>query len=151
MSAKIHRIGIAVSDLDKAVERYTALFGGHFTKTGEAVSAEAGVRVAADWALGIELVQPVSGSANPVAQQMEKFLAEKGDGVFAVGYTVEDTAAALARAKEAGVEPLMPTFSFTEQQLKDEFAGAFTHFEETVLDTRDDFGISHAFNVIEYP
>jgi catechol 2,3-dioxygenase-like lactoylglutathione lyase family enzyme len=150
MPAKIHRIGIAVSDLDKAVDRYTALFGGTFTMTGEAVSEEAGVRVAADWNLGIELVSPLPGSANPIARRMQEFLAEKGDGVFAVGYTVEDTAAALARAKEAGVEPLLPTFSFTEQQLQDEFAGAFTKFEETVLDTRDEFGITHAFNMIEY-
>lgn len=147
--AKIHRIGIAVSDLDKAVERYTALFGGNFTKTGEAVSQEAGVRVAADWSLGIELVQPVPGSSNPIARDMEKFLAEKGDGVFAVGYTVDDTKTELDRAeKAAGVVPLLPTFAFSDEQLRDEFAGAFTKFEETVLDTRDEFGVSHAFNVI---
>jgi catechol 2,3-dioxygenase-like lactoylglutathione lyase family enzyme len=149
--AKIHRIGIAVSDLDKAIERYTALFDGNFTKTGEAVGQEAGVHVAADWALGVELVQPVAGSANPIAQQMEKFLAEKGDGVFAVGFSVDDTEAALKGAKAAGIEPLLPTFSFTDEQLQSEFNGAFSKFEETVLDTRDEFGISHAFNVIEYP
>jgi catechol 2,3-dioxygenase-like lactoylglutathione lyase family enzyme len=149
--AKIHRIGVAVSDLDKAVERYTALFDGNFTRTGEAASEAAGVRIAADWDLGIELVQPVPGSANPIAQQMEKFLAEKGDGVFAVGFSVDDSEAALKGAKAAGVEPLLPTFSFTHEQLQDEFNGAFTKFEETVLDTRDEFGISHAFNVIEYP
>jgi methylmalonyl-CoA/ethylmalonyl-CoA epimerase len=149
VSAKIHRIGVAVKDLDAAIERYTALFGGTFEKTGEAVSQEAGVHVASDWNLGIELVSPVSGSANPIAQQMETFLAEKGDGVFAVGFTVEDTDAALAQAKEAGVESLLPTFAFTDQQLKDEFAGAFTRFEETVLDTQKDFGVSYAFNIIE--
>jgi catechol 2,3-dioxygenase-like lactoylglutathione lyase family enzyme len=151
MPAQIHRVGIAVSDLDEAVERYTALFGGHFTRTGEAASEAAGVRIAADWALGIELVQPVPGSMNPIAQQMEKFLAEKGDGVFAVGFTVDDSAAALAKAKAAGIELLLPTFSFTEQQLQEEFDGAFTKFEETVLDTRNEFGISYAFNIIDYP
>jgi catechol 2,3-dioxygenase-like lactoylglutathione lyase family enzyme len=149
--AKIHRIGIAVSDLDRAVERYTALFNGDFTRTGDAVGEEAGVHVAADWALGVELVQPVPGSANPIAQQMEKFLAEHGDGVFAVGFTVDDTETALKAAEAAGIKPLLPTFAFTDEQLQREFNGAFTKFEETVLDTRDEFGISHAFNAIEYP
>jgi 4-hydroxyphenylpyruvate dioxygenase-like putative hemolysin len=149
--AKIHRIGVAVSDLDKAVERYTALFDGHFTRTGEAASEAAGIRIAADWDLGIQLVQPIPGSANPIAQQMQKFLAEKGDGVFSVGFSVDDSEAALNGAKAAGIEPLLPTFSFTYEQLQDEFNGAFTKFEETMLDTRAEFGILHSFNVIEYP
>src|SRR5207244_12646198 len=116
MSAHIHRIAIAVNDLDAAVELYSTLFGGTFERTGEAVSQEAGVAVASDWQLGIELVTPVPGSENPIAKKMERFLAEKGEGIFAAGFRVDDMDAALAQARQARIEPLLPTFTFTAEQ-----------------------------------
>jgi predicted enzyme related to lactoylglutathione lyase len=149
MSARIHRIGVAVKDLDAAIDYYSAFFGVPFERTGEAVSEEAGVAVAANWQLGIELVQPVPGSANPIAQQMEKHLAEKGEGIFAAGFSSDDIDADLSRAESAGANQLLPTFKFTEQQLQDEFAGAFTRFEETVFDTYPACGAAYALNVIE--
>jgi 4-hydroxyphenylpyruvate dioxygenase-like putative hemolysin len=149
MNARIHRIGVAVNDLDTAVEYYSALFGGTFERTGEAVSEEAGVAVAAHWAIGVELVQSMPGSANPTAQQMEHILAERGEGVFDVGFTVPAMDAALERAEQAGVKQLLPTFGFTDRQLQDEFADGYTKFDETVLDTLDRTGSAIAFNCID--
>jgi len=149
MNALIHRIGVAVNDLDTAIEYYSPLFGGTFERTGEAVSEEAGVAGAADWAIAIEVVQPVSCRANPIAQQMERVLAERGEGVFDVGFTVPDIDAGLERAEQAGVTQLLPTFRFTDRQLQDEFAGAYAKFEETVLDTLDRTGSAIAFNSID--
>jgi predicted enzyme related to lactoylglutathione lyase len=149
MNARIHRIGVAVNDLATAIEYYSALFGGTFERTGEAVSEESGVAVAADWAIGIERVQSVPGSANPIAQQMEHILAERGEGVLDVGFTVPDMDAALERAEQAGVKQLLPTFRFTDRQLQDEFAGAYAKFDDTVLDTLDRTGSAIAFNSID--
>jgi 4-hydroxyphenylpyruvate dioxygenase-like putative hemolysin len=149
MPAKIHRIAVAVHDLDAAVELYTQLFDGTFTRTGDAVGEEAGVHVAADMALGIELVHPVPGSANPIAQKLTKFLAEQGEGIFGAGFCVPDMDAALAHAKQAGVDPMLPTFKFTQEQIDHEFQGAFKRFEETPLDSIDQTGVVYALNVIE--
>jgi 4-hydroxyphenylpyruvate dioxygenase-like putative hemolysin len=149
MSVTIHRIAVAVHDLDAAVELYTKLFDGNFKRTGEAVGEEAGVHVAADMALGIELVHPVPGSANPVAQKLEKFLAERGEGIFGAGFSAPDMDAALAHASEAGIEPLLPTFKFTQEQIDHEFDGAFSRFEETPLDSGDQTGAIYAINVID--
>jgi hypothetical protein len=149
MSARIHRIAVVVHDLDAAIDLYTKLFSGNFTKTGEAVAEEAGVYVAADWALGIELIHPVPGSPNPVAQKLEKLLAERGEGICGAGFTVPDMDAALASAKAAGIDSLLPTFKFSQEQIDQEFNGAFSRFEETPLDSSDQTGAVYALNLIE--
>jgi len=149
MTTKIHRIAIAVKDIDAGIDRYSKLFGATFVKTAEAVSQHVGVYVASDWAMGIELASPVPGSLNPVAMRMEKFLAKNGEGVFGTAFVVDDMTMALEKANKAGVKELMPTFSFTPEQLEAEFAGLFTRFEETLLDSEDNCGFTVAFCLFE--
>jgi catechol 2,3-dioxygenase-like lactoylglutathione lyase family enzyme len=149
MTTKIHRIAIAVKDIDVAIDKYSKIFGASFVKTAEAVSKHVGVYVASDWTMGIELASPVPGSENPVAKRMETFLAANGEGVFGTAFVVDDMTAAVAKANKAGVKELMPTFGFTPEQLEAEFAGVFTRFEETLMDTEDECGFTVAFCLFE--
>jgi catechol 2,3-dioxygenase-like lactoylglutathione lyase family enzyme len=149
MTTKIHRIAIAVKDIDVAIEKYSKMFGATFVKTADAVSQHVGVYVASDWSIGIELASPVPGSLNPVAQKMEKFLAHNGEGVFGTAFAVDDMAMAVATANKAGTQELMPTFGFTPEQLDAEFGGVFTRFEETLMDTEDECGFTVAFCLFE--
>ena len=146
--ARIHRIAVAVKDLDAAVEFYSTMLGATFERTGEAVSRETGVAVAADWNLGLEIMSPVPGSDNPIAQKIERFLAESGEGICGAAYVVDDMAAAIQRARDAGLDTLR-AFSFTKDQLDAEFGGAFTRFEETVLDSTERCGATYGLVVLE--
>jgi catechol 2,3-dioxygenase-like lactoylglutathione lyase family enzyme len=149
MTTKIHRIAIAVKDIDVAIDKYSKLFGATFVKTADAVSEHVGVYVASDWTMGIELASPVPGSLNLVTQKMEKFLAANGEGVFGTAFVVDDMAMALETANKAGVTELMPTFGFTQEQLEAEFGGVFTRFEETLMDTENECGFTVAFCLFE--
>ena len=86
----IHHVGIAVADLDEAVDTYRRLFGaaleGRGTIRGQNVEA-------ASLVLGggrVELVAPV-GEDSTVA----RFLARRGPGMHHLAYEVEDVQAAL--------------------------------------------------------
>ncbi|MET0987927.1 MAG: VOC family protein [Steroidobacteraceae bacterium] len=149
MKATLHRVAIAVKDLEASIALYEKLLGTTFHRTGEAVAKEAGVYVAAAWDAGVELVTAVPGSSNPTAKQIKDFLEQHGEGVFAVGFSTNDLEAAHRVAEHAGIRKLFPTFKFSQKQLDEEFNGAFTRFEETVLDTYDKMGYQFAYNIIE--
>jgi methylmalonyl-CoA/ethylmalonyl-CoA epimerase len=100
---RIDHVGIAVRDLDAAVDLYTSIFG--LTVTGRETNEAQGVREAmlhvADGPAGssyVQLLEPL-GPDTPVG----RFLATRGEGVHHIGYGVEDVAAALAALREQGV------------------------------------------------
>ena len=100
---RIDHVGIAVRDLDAAVDLYSSLFG--LTVAGRETNEAQGVREAmlyvADAPGGasyVQLLEPL-GPDTPVG----KFLAARGEGVHHVGYGVDDVAAALAGLAEQGV------------------------------------------------
>ncbi|MBD0339182.1 MAG: methylmalonyl-CoA epimerase [Thermoleophilia bacterium] len=86
----IHHVGIAVADLDEAVETYRRLFGaeleGRGTIPGQRVEA-------ASLVLGesrVELVAPLDGDST-----VARFLARRGPGMHHVAYRVDDVQVAL--------------------------------------------------------
>jgi methylmalonyl-CoA epimerase len=96
---EIHHIGHAVADLDSAIATYERLLDGRLEHR-ETVP-EQGVE-AATMLLGsgrIELLRPL-GPDTPVG----KFLANRGPGMHHVALQVDDIAAALGRAADAGAE-----------------------------------------------
>jgi methylmalonyl-CoA/ethylmalonyl-CoA epimerase len=100
---RIDHVGIAVRDLDAAVDLYTSIFG--LTVTGRETNEAQGVREAmlhvADGPAGssyVQLLEPL-GPDTPVG----RFLATRGEGVHHIGYGVEDVAAALAALRDQGV------------------------------------------------
>jgi methylmalonyl-CoA epimerase len=95
----IHHLGVAVEDLDEAVDTYERLFGAALEHRDTV--ADQGVEAAA-MLIGdgrVELLSPL-GEETPVG----KFLAGRGPGMHHVAYEVEDVRAALEHLASAGAE-----------------------------------------------
>ncbi|MGQ9496109.1 MAG: methylmalonyl-CoA epimerase [Thermoanaerobaculaceae bacterium] len=94
---RVHHIGVAVANLAQAVEGYKAL-GLKVEKVEEVVSE--GVRVAF-LPVGetmIELLEPLD-PGSPVA----RFLAKRGPGLHHICFEVADLEAAIAQARQGGL------------------------------------------------
>ncbi len=99
MALSVHHIGIAVDDLDGAIERYTRLFGA--TLEHRETVPDQGVE-AASLHVGssrVELVTPL-GADTPVG----KFLAKRGPGMHHIAFEVADLEAELARLRADGTQ-----------------------------------------------
>jgi methylmalonyl-CoA/ethylmalonyl-CoA epimerase len=95
----IHHLGVAVTDLDEAVETYERLFGARVEH--RATVEDQGIR-AASLRIGdgrVELLEPL-GEDTPVG----RFLAKRGPGMHHVAYQVTDLPAALAELAGAGAD-----------------------------------------------
>jgi methylmalonyl-CoA epimerase len=95
----VHHVGLAVDDLDAAIETYTSLFGAVVEHRSTVV--EQGVE-AASLLVGssrIELLAPTAEDT-PVG----RFLVKRGPGMHHVAYEVDDVSAALDELRAAGVE-----------------------------------------------
>jgi methylmalonyl-CoA/ethylmalonyl-CoA epimerase len=93
----LHHLGLAVVDLDAAVERWRTLMGAEIEAAEEVPSQ--GVRAVALWtgAGRVELLAPLAADT-PVG----RFLERRGEGMHHVGFAVDDVAAELARLRAAG-------------------------------------------------
>jgi methylmalonyl-CoA/ethylmalonyl-CoA epimerase len=99
----IHHLGVAVSDLDDAVQTYERLFGASLEH--RETMPEQGVEAAA-MMLGsgrVELLASL-GEETPVG----KFLAKRGPGMHHVAYDVDDLPAALHDLAGEGAELIDP-------------------------------------------
>ena len=95
----IHHLGVAVDDLDSALETYERLFGAEVEH--QATIDEQGVR-AASLRIGegrVELLEAL-GQDTPVG----RFLAKRGPGMHHVAYEVNDLRATLAELTKEGAE-----------------------------------------------
>jgi methylmalonyl-CoA/ethylmalonyl-CoA epimerase len=95
----IHHLGVAVEDLDSALETYERLFGAEVEH--QATIDEQGVR-AASLRIGdgrVELLEAL-GQETPVG----RFLAKRGPGMHHVAYEVNDLRATLAELTREGAE-----------------------------------------------
>jgi methylmalonyl-CoA/ethylmalonyl-CoA epimerase len=95
----IHHLGVAVADLDEAVETYERLFGAELEHR-ETVPDQ-GVE-AASLRIGhgrVELLASL-GAETPVG----KFLAKRGPGMHHVAYEVDDVGEALGELEAQGAE-----------------------------------------------
>jgi methylmalonyl-CoA/ethylmalonyl-CoA epimerase len=98
-STGIHHVGIAVPDLDEAVETYTGIF--RATLEHREVVTEQGVEAASVLVGGsrLELLAP-TGEDTPVG----RFLAKRGPGVHHLAYEVDDVGVALESLVADGIE-----------------------------------------------
>ena len=95
----IHHLGLAVVDLDEAIDTYEKLFGARLEHRD--ALAEQGVE-AASLLVGdgrIELLA-ATGEDTPVG----RFLARRGPGMHHVAYRVDDVGAALDELASAGAQ-----------------------------------------------
>ncbi len=95
----IHHLGVAVSDLDDALETYMRLFCAELEHRD--TLAEQGVEAAAVLigAGRVELLAPL-GEDTPVG----RFLANRGPGMHHVAYEVGDVRVALGELESSGAE-----------------------------------------------
>ncbi|MER7416393.1 methylmalonyl-CoA epimerase [Micromonospora peucetia] len=105
---RIDHVGVAVADLDAAIDFYQRTFGMRCVHTE--VNTEQGVREAM-LAVGptaeggcVQLLAPLTPEST-----IAKFLDRKGPGVQQVAYTVADIDVACARLRERGVKLLYDT------------------------------------------
>jgi methylmalonyl-CoA/ethylmalonyl-CoA epimerase len=100
---RIDHVGIAVADLDEAIEFYGRTFG--LTVVHEEVNERQGVREAmlavGDSGSCIQLLAPLSPEST-----IAKFLDRSGPGIQQVAYGVDDIEAAAATLRAAGVRML---------------------------------------------
>jgi methylmalonyl-CoA/ethylmalonyl-CoA epimerase len=97
--SSVHHVGLAVEDLDGALDTYERLFGARLEHRSrvEAQGVEAAsVRVGSS---RLELLGAL-GEDTPVG----RFLAKRGPGMHHVAYEVADIRAALSDLSEAGAE-----------------------------------------------
>ncbi|HTR70307.1 MAG TPA: methylmalonyl-CoA epimerase [Mycobacteriales bacterium] len=100
---RIDHVGIAVRDLDRAIEFYTATFG--LTVAGREVNEPQGVKEAmlhvADAPGGgsyLQLLEPLS-----IETPVGRFIEQRGEGVHHIGYGVVDVSAALEDLAGQGI------------------------------------------------
>jgi methylmalonyl-CoA epimerase len=100
----IHHVGVAVDDLDAAVDVYLRLFGAELEQRERVV--EQGVE-AASLRVGESRVELLAALApeTPVG----KFLAKRGPGMHHVAFEVDDLAAELDRLAADGAELIHDT------------------------------------------
>jgi len=105
---RIDHVGIAVADLDEAIEFYRRVFGMacvHVEENAEQGVREAMLSVGPTPAGGcLQLLAPLSESST-----IAKFLDRNGPGVQQVAYTVADVDAACAALRDRGVRLLYDT------------------------------------------
>jgi methylmalonyl-CoA epimerase len=95
----IHHLGVAVDDLDAAIDRYASLFGAtveHRERGDEQGVEAASLRIGAS---RLELLEPL-GPDTPVG----KFRAKRGPGMHHVAFEVDDVAAELERLRSQGAQ-----------------------------------------------
>jgi methylmalonyl-CoA epimerase len=95
----IHHLGVAVQDLDEALETYVRLFGAEVEH--RALVDDQGVEAAAVLVGSgrVELLAPL-GEETPVG----RFLATRGPGMHHVAYEVDDVRSELGRLSAAGAD-----------------------------------------------
>jgi methylmalonyl-CoA/ethylmalonyl-CoA epimerase len=94
---KLEHVGIAVDDLEKAVEAYSKLLGSAASEIKEVADQKVKVVFLEAGGAAIELLEPTDDSG-PIA----KFLAKKGPGMHHLSFSVEDIEAKLDQLKAAG-------------------------------------------------
>jgi methylmalonyl-CoA epimerase len=95
----VHHLGVAVDDLDAAIERWGALFGAtleHRQAVPDQGVEAASLRVGAD---RVELLAPL-GPDTPVG----RFLERRGPGMHHVAFQVDDVASELGRLRAEGAQ-----------------------------------------------
>jgi methylmalonyl-CoA/ethylmalonyl-CoA epimerase len=99
MLKRLNHIGIAVNDLDQAIDFYGATFGVTGWERIALTERHMAVAVASVGETLIELIAPTSEEAAFV-----KYLRERGQGVHHMAYEVDDIDAALESLAAQGVQ-----------------------------------------------
>jgi methylmalonyl-CoA/ethylmalonyl-CoA epimerase len=95
----VHHIGVAVADLEAAVDTYTKLLAGTVEHRGAVEDQHVAAVSVLVGGSRIELLAPTRDDS-PVG----KFLAKRGEGMHHVAYEVDDVAGTLAELMAVGAQ-----------------------------------------------
>lgn len=96
MLVKFRDVGIAVNDLESAVERYTAAFGWTLIEETERLGARIAILDAGG--INITLLAPTPGEV-----PLTRFLETRGEGFYRIHFDADDFDATLAQLDDAGI------------------------------------------------
>jgi methylmalonyl-CoA/ethylmalonyl-CoA epimerase len=99
MIKRIDHIGIAVNNIDKALEVYADALGLQLTETDKEEGQKSIVAFLPAGESEVELVEPI-GEDGPVA----RFLKKRGEGIHHICFEVDDIYATLGQLKAHGVQ-----------------------------------------------
>jgi 4-hydroxyphenylpyruvate dioxygenase-like putative hemolysin len=121
----LHHVVFAVAN-----ERHDAV-AQMFTELGYALQpaelTELGLRINLDWQGGIEIISPLPGATAEVADLVQKFLTDRGDGVYTVVLQVPNASTAEAVTERYGAAI----------RFRQKLEGEGTHLEEIDLSVFD--------------
>ncbi|MGI6628950.1 MAG: methylmalonyl-CoA epimerase [Bacillota bacterium] len=100
---RVEHIGIAVKDLDAAVELYQKLFPGVKIVPEPVADGSMKMVIAHFDNIKIELMEPLKDDS-PVG----KFIAKKGEGIHHLAFSTEDIGASLNNASKNGIRLVNP-------------------------------------------
>ena len=95
---KVHHIGIAVNDIDKAVKLYTDVLGLQVTNVEVIADQNAKTAIIPVGETKIELIQSISPEGT-----IAKFIENKGEGLHHVALEVDDIKGALQTLSDKGI------------------------------------------------
>jgi 4-hydroxyphenylpyruvate dioxygenase-like putative hemolysin len=129
---------VKIESFDKCVAQLNAFLGIHLEVHDR---PSRGVRVAIDWDAGIEVVAPTDPES-----YYGKRLAERGEGMHALNFGVNDLDEAIERAERAGFK-----LAHVNDPLADEspFGEKFKVIREAFFDPADVFGVTVRLGQIE--
>jgi len=93
----IHHVGIAVEDLDEAVETYERYFGGRLEGRGEIAGQSVEAASVVVGSGRVELVAALDDDSG-----VARFIARRGPGMHHIAYEVDDVQSALDGLAEEG-------------------------------------------------
>src|SRR5208283_1216012 len=100
---KIDHIGIAVKNLQDALNQYEKILDKPTVQIEEVPSEKVRVAMIAVGETRIELLEPLSEDST-----IAKFITERGEGVHQKALTVEDIQSSIAKLSEAGLRVVYP-------------------------------------------
>ena len=95
----VDHTGIAVADLDEAIERFERLYGLRVSERARIADQHVEVAFLGGGATALELVQPLDLSSG-----VGRFLMKRGEGLHHIGLAVDDLEHELERLASQGVE-----------------------------------------------
>ena len=96
----IHRVVLAVRDIDEARKRYTELLGIEFRDLG--VQEQLGVHIMINWESQFEIMSPTDTNRRE-GKSLARFLEKRDEGVYLICFNVGDAEAAAKMAEEKGI------------------------------------------------
>src|SRR4030042_6507317 len=134
----INRVAILVKDIDNAVALYSELLNTTFYPV--TMADEHGIRTMISYEAGIELASPIPGFDGLMAQNLTQQIEERGEGLYAVVFSVDDIEQAHAKAKEMGIWVLYK-MELDADETKRNFHGRYSTFIEYFLHPEDAHGV----------